>query len=150
LNYALGAKAGFEWKWIGLEAGYAYNTYTKGDAKEVVAKLLSEHQPIAGLRIGDEDLLYASAEWMGASPLVSGGGILSAGVGGKLDGTRLWGGVGAVPQEQFQCVLKADRAFGPVSLYLSGQLNPARMERIAKFGDYGFSLGFAYRLPWNR
>jgi hypothetical protein len=147
MGYAVGARIGLAWKWIGATAGVSALSYSRGseDGEEETGRIPSV-LPILGLRVGDEDLIYASAEMLGSSPIASGGGIISYGLGGKWRDNRLWAGVGAVPFEKTMATLKASRSFGPLNLSLGMS---ARGEDFLKFEDYAASLGLGYRLPWN-
>jgi hypothetical protein len=147
LGYALGARIGLDWKWVGATAGVAALAYSN---EEYRGNLGSGSQPaflpILGLRLGDENLVYLSSDLMGSSPIASGGSMLELGLGGKWLGTRLWGGYGALPFERTVAIFKASRPVGPLDLSLG---MAARVEDFTRFEEYGASLGLGYRIPWE-
>jgi hypothetical protein len=148
IGLAAGAKVGLDWRWLGAVIGASVNSYGKGEEEKTGPDWAKNPivLPIAGLRLGDNDLAYISWDFLGSSPIASGGGALDIGVGGKVGTTRLWGGYGAAPYRGKMAVLKASRPLGPISLSIAGDIG---VENFSKFEEYGIAVGVGYRLPWN-
>jgi len=144
-NFALGTKFGFDWKWMGAEMGgsvlsYGDNNLREGNNGDALPFPI---MPILGLRLGDADLIYGSYEILGSSPIYSGGGLATIGIGGKVWSTRLWIGVGELPFRDAVAVVKVTHPFGPLAVSLSAEAGP---KNLSSTGDYGMSVGFQYRL----
>jgi hypothetical protein len=137
-------KVGFDWKWVGAEFGACLLDY--GHGREVGDTGIYEDiiaLPVLGLRLGNRDSFYGTVGFMESDPLVSGGGIVSLGMGIKASSTRIWYGYAAAPNEgSFQ--IKASQSREPFRFVLSGQVNPMQ---LGSKGEYALALGLGYKLP---
>ena len=145
-GFAGGAYLGLDWRWIGVQAGWGGYLFNPGvlDAQQ------SHAFPMAGIRLGDAEGIYATAEVWGSTPFLSGGGQMNFGAGTKLGATRIWLGLGSysVGGNSTMGVLKVEHGFGPLELHFSA-LGSAKDVPPAGLGidnEYGFSLGLSYRL----
>ena len=145
VGFAAGTRLGFDWKWIGTTVGAAALSYGKGESEGVGSKNeeIPNFLPIAGLRLGDVEVVYATYELLGSSPLSSGGGFLKAGVGGKFASTRIWAGYGTYPYRDWMPLLHVAHSFGAITASFTAQANPLIENRN---DNYGLSFGLEYHL----
>ena len=139
-----GVYVGLDWKWVGLKLGVAGYSVLQ-QTPDVDNRGGS---PIFGLRAGRENL-YLSGEAFTESPLYTGGGFWQVGLGGRIGGSRLWGGLGLKPYKSPMITLKGSQALGPVSLYAAGMLGTEEINPVDVGIDqeYGLSFGVEARLP---
>jgi hypothetical protein len=149
-GFAGGVYTTLDWEWIGVTAGLI-QLYRKSTLEELTVE---KTDLVAGLRLGNRDLLYASFDAYGSSPSLTGGGSLNLGVGGKFHETRLWLGLGQYPERNADStsmlgVIRLSQGFGPTRVSLAAQFNPDDIPPPDRGIDkeYGLSLSVEYRLP---
>jgi hypothetical protein len=134
-----------DWEWIGIGLGVAGMDFRR-DYDGVSSRGLF---PSGSLRLGPE-WLFASAELLSPSrPLVSGGGLLRGGVGGRLASTRVWLGVGGNPYKTPLPILDVAQTFGSLSVSLTAMADGKSVAPLGEGIDQqsGIALGLEYRLP---
>jgi hypothetical protein len=135
---------GLDWKWIGINAGIAglslHPDVTGGRMRGVM--------PCGSLRLGPPNL-YASAELLGSSPMISGGGLMRLGAGGRWRDTRLWLGLGGQPNKETMGVLNLSQQLGAVNLAFAAMVGDKGGPSLGMGIDqpYGLALSAEYRIP---
>ena len=149
-GYMLGLHTGLDWRWLGLSAGgtlISYGEIVEGrDALNINWGTNSEpdFMPSYGFRLGDLNLVYASADLFASSPIASGGAFGTAGIGGKIHSTRIWAGYGLWPFEDGMAILRMDHPYGHVNISASAEVS---QKNYSQGENYGISLGVEFRLP---
>jgi hypothetical protein len=113
---SFGAYAQFDWRLFGLEMG-ALNLGS-WDADEEYHD--NRFVPTAEVRLGPE-YFFASTAFFSGAPVLSGGGGVAGGVGGRLGGTRIWGGLSTFPARENCLSFKVSQKLGPAYLGMAGQ-----------------------------
>lgn len=139
-----GLYLGLDWRWVGLKLGVAGFSVLQ----QVPDVDRQGGTPVIGLRAGKENL-YLSGEVFTASPLYTGGGFWQTGLGGRIGGTRIWGGLGWAPYRTAMITLKGSQSLGPVNLHASGMLGTGEIDPpgLSIDQEYGISVGVEARLP---
>jgi hypothetical protein len=106
----------FDWRFFGLQAGAVYLSQWETDAGRHGNSLYQT----AEVRLGPE-LLYASAALLSSTPILSGGGGLQGGIGGRVRNTRAWGGLSVFPARETSLTLKLSQKVGLATLSVAGQ-----------------------------
>jgi hypothetical protein len=130
-----GVYAQFDWRNVGLQAGAIY----LGQWKAGEERYRNSFFPTAEVRLGPE-YLYASAALFSSTPVLSGGGGLQGGVGGRIGNTRIWGGLSIFPVRERGLTLKVSQRLGPATLSAAGQWMPEASSYDATH-EHGLSLG---------
>jgi hypothetical protein len=130
-----GVYAQFDWRNIGLQAGAIY----LGQWKAGEERYRNAFFPTAEVRLGPE-YLYAGAALFSSTPVLSGGGGLQGGVGGRIGNTRIWGGLSTFPVAENCLTLKLSQKLGPAALSVAGQWAPEASSYDAAH-EHGLSLG---------
>ncbi|GEM_PF-3858291 len=132
---SFGAYSQFDWRRVGLQIGAIYLSQWDTEKRTHDNHVL----PTAELRLGPE-YLYASAALLSSTPVLSGGGGVMGGVGGRMANTRMWAGLSVFPVRQNSITLKLSQKLGPATLSFAGQWAP-----VASYYDdtheHGFSMG---------
>ncbi len=149
-GFVYGAYWTEDWHWAGLTLGLG-GIYRNSEIPDLDKK--KADQLMVGLRLGNYDRFYFSAEGFGSSPTLSGGGTSNAGFGGKWRNTRLWLGSGQYPGkvkgDEGIGILKISQGFGPYNLSFTAQGNstPVPPANLGIDKEYGVSLYLEYHLP---
>lgn len=141
-----GAYLGLDWDRVGVNLGLSYALFNLG-IEDAEKRALG---PVLGLRLGVTQAIYLTAEVGGSQPYLTGGAGRNAGIGMKLGETRAWVGLGDYNWggSTTQGMLRLDRAVGPWSFSLAGQLGAqsVKPDNLGIDRESGLSLGVAYRL----
>ncbi len=132
---SFGAYTQFDWRLFGLQIGaMSLSQWDFGEENRGYQFL-----PSAEVRLGPE-YLFASTSLFSSDPIKSGGGGWMAGLGGRIKGTRVWGGYSVFPIRNNCLALKLSQKLGPANLSFAGQwaLEAARYDATR---EYGLSLG---------
>lgn len=149
-GFVYGAYWTGDWHWVGLTTGIG-GLYRSSEIPDLDSKKVD--QLILGLRLGDYDRFYVSAEAFGSSPSLSGGGTSNLGIGGKWHHTRVWLGGGQYPGKIKGAdgigILKISQGYGPYTFFFTAQGN-SKSVPPANLGiekENGISVYMEYRLP---
>jgi hypothetical protein len=132
---SFGAYAQFDWRLLGLQIGAINLGEWDTDGQIHDNRFL----PTAEVRLGPE-YIFASAALLSSTPVLSGGGGLTGGVGGRKGNTRVWGGISAFPSRENSLSLKLSQKIGPAILSFAGQWALEESNYDASH-EHGLSLG---------
>jgi hypothetical protein len=128
---------GFTTTYIGMDLGYLFslNSQTVGLAH---GHGRSTGMPSGMLRLGRLDRVHFSASLARNFPLLSGGGLLDAGLGFPVgsDGSRLWLGLGGFPYDGLVFSCKGD-----ITLSDRFAITPTIHAKGGDAFEYGYSIG---------
>lgn len=136
LHY-LAASMGFTTTYIGMDLGYLFSLngqpvgFERGQGE-------STGMPTGMLRLGRVDRVHFSASLARNFPLLSGGGLVDAGLGFPVgsNGSQLWLGLGAFPYDGLVFSCKGD-----VSLSDRFAITPTLHAKGGDAFEYGYSIG---------
>lgn len=130
-----GAYAQFDWRLFGLQMGAMNLSEWDFGAQNRRNRFL----PSAEVRLGPE-YLFAGTSLFSSTPVKSGEGGWTAGLGGRIWGTRIWGGYSVFPTRNNGLGLKLSQKIGTAYLSFAGQwaLEASRYDATR---EHGLSLG---------
>ncbi|MEO6097627.1 MAG: hypothetical protein ABIW76_19010, partial [Fibrobacteria bacterium] len=135
MGQSYGAYAQFDWPNFGLQIGAISLSQWEPEDERHINKFV----PTAEVRLGPE-YLYAGASLLSSTPVLSGGGGLQGGVGGRKGNTRIWGGLSIFPVRENSLTLKLSQKIGPATLSLAGQWAMEASNYDATH-EHGLSMG---------
>lgn len=132
---SFGAYSQFDWRLFGLQiGGLNLSRWHAGEDNHG-----NEFLPSAEIRLGPE-YLFAGTSLLSSAPVLSGGGGWTAGVGGRIRGTRIWGGYSVFPIRNNGLGLKLSQTLGSANLSFAGQW-ALESSRYSATREHGLSLG---------
>ena len=133
--FTFGAYTQFDWRLFGLQIGGL--NLSRWDAEE--ENHGNEFLPSAEIRLGPE-YFFAGTSLLSSTPVQSGGGGWTAGLGGRIRGTRIWGGYSVFPIRNNSLGLKISQKLGSANLSFAGQW-ALEASRYSATREHGLSLG---------
>lgn len=151
--------ATLDWEWVGFSFGAHVGLPIGGALDDGFNRLLFPVTGRGSFRLGRFDRIYGSIDFLDGRPITSGY-AFPFGLGGRLSGFDLWGGIEEFdPKAGVSGALA--RQIGPVRLRVAGNYmrNSIRFDKddvepsvaedfYVKIPQTAISAGIDYRLPW--